>query len=58
MIERLILPRTNFSGDRLPPFLGIIEHGIDIENNAAKRIQAVFDHLADLEFGVAHFIHV
>src|SRR5262249_60800275 len=42
--------------DALPilvPFLGVIEFRIDIEHDAAKRKQAVANHLTDLELGVA-----
>src|ERR1700733_14908846 len=57
MIERLILVRTNFRGDRLVPFVGIVEHRIDVEHDAAERIEAVPDDLADLIFGVANLAH-
>ena len=40
--------------DRLPPFLGVVEHRIDVEHHAAERIDAVADDLADLELGDAH----
>ncbi len=57
MIERLILVRPHFGRDRLVPFLGIVEHRIDIEHDAAKRIEAVPDDLADLIFGVPNLVH-
>src|ERR1700722_5732757 len=57
MIERLVLLRTDFRGDRLVPFVGIVEHRIDVEHDAAKRIEAVPDHLAELIFGVANLAH-
>ena len=50
VIERLVLVRPHFGGDRLPPFLGIVEHRIDVEHDAAERKQPVLDHLADPEF--------
>ena len=36
MIERLILVRPNLLGDRQPPFLGIVEFRIDVENHATE----------------------
>jgi hypothetical protein len=53
MIKRLILARPYIRRDRGPPFFGIAEGGIDIENHATKRKQAMAHHLADLEFGFA-----
>jgi hypothetical protein len=49
--------RTDLRRDRLVPFLGIAEHRIDIEHDAAKRKQAVPHNLSDLKFGVAKLIH-
>src|SRR3984893_16050232 len=57
MVERLVLERANLRGDRLVPFLSIVELGIDIEHDGAKRKQAVANHLTDLEFGVARLAH-
>ena len=51
MIERLILMRPDLGRDRLVPFLRIVENRIDVEDDAAKRIKAVPDNLADLIFG-------
>src|SRR5262249_61869278 len=53
MIERLVLARADLRGDRLVPFLGVIEFWIDIEHDAAKRKQAGANHLTDLELGVS-----
>src|SRR5262249_19372088 len=53
MIERLVLARPGLRGDRLVPFLGIIEFWVDIEHDAPKRKQAVANHLTDLEIGVS-----
>ena len=50
VIERLILPGANLLWNRQPPFLGIGEHGVHIENNPAERENPMFDHLADGEF--------
>ena len=36
-----------------PPFLGVGEHRIDVEDHPAKRVDPVFDDLADREFGRA-----
>src|ERR1700680_2126823 len=57
MIERLILVRTDFRGDRFVPFVGIVEHRIDVEHHAAERIEPVPDDLADLIFGAANLAH-
>src|SRR5579864_5895596 len=57
MVERLVLVRTDFRGDRLVPFVGIVEYRIDVEHDAAERIEAVPDDLADLIFGVANLVH-
>ena len=53
MIERLVLVRPDLLRNRAIPFLGIGEGRIDVDDHAAKRIDAVADHLADLELGVA-----
>ena len=37
VIERLILVRAHFGGDRLLPFLGVVEDRIDVEHHAAER---------------------
>jgi hypothetical protein len=37
MVERLVLARANLRGDRLVPFLGIVEFRIDVEYDPAKR---------------------
>ena len=41
MIERLILVRAQISRDRQPPFLGVVEDRIDVEDDAAERKDAV-----------------
>ena len=51
MVVWLVLGRPNSLRDRQPPFLGVVEFGIDIENNTAERKHAVADDLADLVFG-------
>jgi hypothetical protein len=53
MIERLVLRRPPLGGDRVVPFLGIIEDRIDIEDHAAERIEAVADDLSDRELTCA-----
>src|SRR3546814_11578650 len=40
--------------NRFPPLLGVREGGIDVEDHATKRKEAVADDLADLELGHAH----
>ena len=57
MVERLILVRPDIRRDRLVPFLGVAEGRIDIEHDAAKRIKAVADHLADLVLRGANIVH-
>src|SRR5262249_48458785 len=37
VIERLILVRAYFRRDRLQPFLGVVEHGIDIKDHSTER---------------------
>src|SRR5690242_149433 len=53
MVEGLLLRRPAVGRDRLIPFLGIVEHRIDIEDDAAKGIEPVPDDLSDREFGIA-----
>ena len=57
MVERLVLGRPDLLRDRLPPFFRVGKGRIDIENNAAKGKQAVFDHLPDSEFCRAVNVH-
>ena len=49
MIEGLVLRRSHPFGDRLIPFVGIGEDGIDIEDHAPKTEQPVPYHLTDAE---------
>jgi hypothetical protein len=58
MIERLILVRPDILGDRQPPFLGIVEFRIDIEDHAPERKDPVADDLSDLKFGGSRFYHI
>ena len=58
MIERLILVRPDILRDRQPPFLGIVEFRIDIENHAPERKNPVADDLSDLKLGGTRFYHV
>src|ERR1700680_1552291 len=57
MIEWLILAGSDLGRDRKPPFLGIVERGIDIEDHASERVEPMPDHLADLEFGSSRLEH-
>ena len=50
MIERLVFFWPCFGGNRIIPFIGIIEFGININNDAAKRIQPVPYYRANAEF--------
>ena len=49
VIVGLVLVRAHLLGDRQPPFLGVVELGIDVEDDAAERIEAVAHDLADRE---------
>ena len=51
VVKGLVLARPHFLGNGLPPFLGIVEGRIDIENHAAKGEDTVFYDLTDSEFG-------
>ena len=61
VVKGLVLAWPHFFGNGLPPFLGIVEGRIDIENHAAKGEDPVLYDLTDSEFGesCAHtiFIH-
>jgi hypothetical protein len=37
VIERLVLLGPDFLRDRLPPFLGVVERRINVENDTAER---------------------
>ena len=41
MVVGLLLVRPDLLGDRQPPLLGVVELGIDVEDDAAERIEAV-----------------
>ena len=58
MIERLVLPRPDLGRDCLVPFVGIVENRIDVEHDAAERIEAVPDDLADLVLGASNLAHL
>src|ERR1044072_4514582 len=51
MVERLILARADLGGNRVVPFLGVGELRVDVENDAAKRKQAMLHHRSDRESG-------
>ena len=51
MIEGLLPMRPQFGRNRLQPFISIGENRIDIEHHAPKRVNAVFDDVADVEAG-------
>ena len=56
MLERLVLGRADFLGDRLVPFVGVREGRIDVEHHAPERIEPVPHDLTDLEFGGPGFV--
>ncbi len=58
MIVGLIFPRPHILGDRQPPLLRVRELGVDIEDQAAKRIEAMANHLTDRELGMSDGAHV
>src|SRR5262249_42805849 len=53
VVERLILVRTHFGGDRLIPFICVVEFRIVVEHDPAEREDAVADHRSDGKFGGA-----
>src|SRR5262245_36074233 len=57
VIERLMLPRPHFRRNRLVPLLRVGEDGIDVEDNAAERKQAMLDDLSDLKLGLFYLRH-
>jgi len=57
VVERLVLVRPDVLGDRKPPFLGVVEFRIDIEDHAPERKNPVANDLSDLKFGGPRFCH-
>jgi hypothetical protein len=57
MVEGLVLARPGLDRDRLVPFIGIAELGINVENDAAKREKPVANNLADREFCRSHSVY-
>src|SRR5829696_2153072 len=55
MVEGLVLPRPDLGRDRLPPFLGIVELRVDVEDDAPEREHPVLHHLAEGELGLTRF---
>src|SRR5450432_3824239 len=58
VVERLILVRTHLFRNRQPPFLGVVEFGINVENHPAERKDPVANDLPDLKFCGSRFDHV
>ena len=54
MVVGLIFARSDLGGNREPPFLGVIEKRIDIEDHPAKGPIAMFHDLTDSEFRFSH----
>jgi hypothetical protein len=58
MVIRLILRRPNLDGNRMPPFIGVVEERIDIENDASKGSESMCNDVSDPKFGVSHESHL
>lgn len=56
VIKRLVLNGPNVLGNGLVPFLGVIEFRVDVEYDPAKRIYAMVDNLAYLEFRCSNHV--
>jgi hypothetical protein len=54
MVEGLVTARPHLFGDRRQPLLGVREHRVDVEDHAAKGVDAMLHHLADGELGATH----
>ena len=50
MVERLILTGSLIRRNRLVPFLGVVKHRINVEDDPAKREKAVAYNLTDCKF--------
>ena len=50
VIERLFLGGAHLGGDRTPPFLGVGEDRVDVEDHTAEWVEPVFDDLSNPEF--------
>ena len=53
MVEGLVLARPDIFGNGLIPFLGIGELRVDIHHHTPEGEEAVANHVAETEFGVA-----
>ena len=47
VVKRLVATGSLFLGNRLPPFLGAVVLGVDIDNDTAEFVEAVTYYLAD-----------
>jgi hypothetical protein len=54
VVKRLILARAHFLGDRLIPFIGIVEDRVDIKHDTAKIKKAVADNRTNTKIGRRH----
>jgi invasion protein IalB len=50
VVERLVLARAHLRWNGLPPFLGVVEDWVDIENDAAEGMHAMAHDLPDPKF--------
>lgn len=58
VIKGLVFLRTTVFGNGVPPFLGVLKHGIDIKDHPPERMDPMLDNLSDTEFrrGVNHLL--
>ena len=54
VVVGLILARSNFRGNREPPFFRVIEQGVDVEDHATKRAEAMLHDFTDPKFRFSH----
>ena len=54
VVVGLILARSDFRGNREPPFFRVIEQGVDVEDHAPKRAKAMLHDFTDPELRFSH----
>ena len=57
VIVRLVLPRSPVRRNGQPPVLAVVKCGIDIEDDASKRMESVADNLTDFELSRSNLGH-